>query len=43
MEAVALDVDRGCIVLEGEVGTAEAAWSNGGGKPENLYSFPAMQ
>ncbi len=43
MEAVALDVDRGCIVLEGEDGAAEAAWSNGGGHPKNLYSFPAMQ
>ncbi len=43
MEAVALHVDRGCIVLEGEVGAVEAAWSNGGGKPENLYSLTAMQ
>jgi hypothetical protein len=37
MEAVAFDVDRDCIVLKGEVGAVEAAWSNGGGKTENLY------
>jgi hypothetical protein len=43
MEAVVFDVDRGCIVLEGEAGAVEAAWSNGGGNSENFYSFPAMQ
>jgi hypothetical protein len=37
MEAVALHVDRGCIVLEGAAGAVEASWSNGGGNSEIFY------